>query len=166
MASLKTNISNNIGHTEEFSEIKYGNVIGCSTITCHLLHHSPHNPKFASGNISRKCLRSFTEWVSNAKQLHASLTSTCATPSVGRGGIKHVTNEAVETCSLDWWIVLHFLSVWYTNLGVEDAMRMLPTRMPSTNCAKCKCRCRKDNGLGLSRGFGQGPMFWSWVLLQ
>jgi hypothetical protein len=73
---------------------------------------------------------SFMKWVSMAEQLHTSLSSPWAMPSVG-------------------WSDESRFAIWQsegTNLGLADARRMLPTRMRSANC---KVWWRRNNGLGL-----------------
>ncbi len=50
--------------------------------------------------------------------------------------------------SLEWQITLQYLAIWWTNLGLGDARRLLPT---SIHSAYCKVWWRRDNGLGLSR---------------
>jgi hypothetical protein len=81
------------------------------------------------------------KWVSIDEQLHTSLRSPCAIPSVSCSG-RYWTQEQY----LEWWITLHHIEVQQTNLGLADARRTLPAWMHS---AICKVWWRRNNGLGL-----------------
>ena len=61
----------------------------CVKITYPVLLHSLLEIQMSGSNISKNCLRSFMKCVSMAEQLHTSLSSLCAMPSVGWSGVKH-----------------------------------------------------------------------------
>ena len=60
------------------------------------------------------------KWDSMAEQPDTSLRSPCAMPSVGWSCVKPLDSGAVETHSLEWWIMLHHLVVRRTNLCLAD----------------------------------------------
>ena len=62
-------------------------------------------------------------------------------------------SDAVETCSLEWQIMLLHLAIWWTSLGLALARR---TALVWLHCAKCEVWWVGDYGVGL--------FFRSWII--
>ena len=97
--------------------------------------------------ISSRTVKCFMEWVSMAEQLHPIHTSASAMQSVrcSEWSTQPLDSRAVETCSLEWWIALLHLAIWWASLGLAVARR---TVLVWLHCAKCKVWWR-DHGVGL-----------------
>lgn len=67
-----------------------------------------------------QCLESFVEWISKAKQLHPSLTSSSTMQCVGCSGVKHGTTVLWRS-----QIKLVCLVIWLRSLGLAVARRLV-----------------------------------------
>jgi len=78
-------------------------------IAFHLLHHSLQSTKLPLEAPSAQELGvgSFMEWVSMADQLHTSLTSSCAMPSVGWSGVKHAATGLWSSGNMFFGVMNH-----------------------------------------------------------
>ena len=90
----------------------------------------------------------FMKWVSMAEQLHTSLRSPCALPSIGLSGLKLAAIGLWSSGNVFSGVINHasHLAVRQTNQGLADARKILPSPMHSTSC---EVWCRRNSGLEL-----------------